>query len=178
MNPLPTQVQLTGCTVDLLSGRVQGLESVDALSAKELACFNYLAERAGQAVSRDELLEKVWHYDAQVISRTVDATVRRLRKKLEVKPSDPVHLLTVHGAGYRLEGIKPVLPRATTTPAPALLGREELLATLRASKARLLTLTGPPGVGKSQLARALAHHHQGTLPVSYTHLTLPTICSV
>lgn len=163
MNPLPTQVQLTGCTVDLLSGRVQGLESVDALSAKELACFNYLAERAGQAVSRDELLEKVWHYDAQVISRTVDATVRRLRKKLEVKPSDPVHLLTVHGAGYRLEGIKPVLPRATTTPAPALLGREELLATLRASKARLLTLTGPPGVGKSQLARALAHHHQGTL---------------
>ena len=163
MNPLPQQVQLRGCTVDLGSGLVQGLQSADTLSAKELACFRYLAERSGQAVSRDELLEKVWLYDAQVITRTVDATVRRLRKKIEVKPSDPVHLLTVHGAGYRLEGVKPLLPRTTAWPAPALLGREDLLATLRANKARLLTLTGPPGVGKSQLARALAHHHPGTV---------------
>lgn len=158
----PNALKLSACTVNLLSGRVQRGGTQDTLSAKELACLSYLAKHPGQAVSRDELLEKVWHYDAQVISRTVDATVRRLRKKIEAKPSDPEHLLTVHGAGYRLEGARPISPKRDA-PAPELLGRQALLDTLRADEVRLCTLSGPPGVGKSQLARALAHQHVGTV---------------
>lgn len=163
MDPTATQLQLGCCFVDLLTGQVRDGERSDRLSANELACLTYLARHSGQAVSRDELLEKVWHYDAQVISRTVDATVRRLRKKVESKPSTPVHLLTVHGAGYRLDGVSAPRPATDVWPDPKLQGRAELLDRLRATKARLLTLTGPPGIGKSQLAAALAHHHSGTV---------------
>lgn len=54
--------------------------------------------------SRSELLEEVWGYaNTDIQTRTVDIHVAELRKKLEEDPSDPEHLLTVRGVGYRLE---------------------------------------------------------------------------
>lgn len=155
-------LQLSACSVNLLSGVILRGGEQETLTTRELECLSYLARRAGLDVSREELLEQVWHYDPRVISRTVDVTVRRLRKKLEARASHPEHLLTVHGAGYRLEGARFVAP-ARPGPAPTLLGRAALLDRLRANRARMLTLIGPPGIGKSQLARALAHDHEGTV---------------
>lgn len=149
-------IQLQSCTIDLRTGEIRRGSQEDRLSAKELACLEYLVARPGQAVSRDELLQQVWEYDPKVLSRTVDATVRRLRKKIEARPSDPVHLLTVHGAGYRMEGVRAL---GLSQQPPRLLGRDSLLATLALEPSRLLTLTGPPGIGKSDLARALSLSH-------------------
>jgi two-component system, OmpR family, alkaline phosphatase synthesis response regulator PhoP len=57
---------------------------------------------AGRPLTRHELLRSVWGYDASVTTRTVDAHVAELRRKLEDNPGDPRHILTVHRVGYRL----------------------------------------------------------------------------
>ena len=56
------------------------------------------------AVSRDQLLERVWGYDYLGDSRLVDAHVRRLRVKVEDQPDEPKLIVTVRGIGYRLHG--------------------------------------------------------------------------
>lgn len=88
--------------VDLRRAEVtRGGETV-ALSTKELALLEFLIAHRGAALSRHELLDKVWGYDRTVSTRTVDVHVVALRKKIEVHPARPRFLLTVHGLGYRL----------------------------------------------------------------------------
>ena len=58
----------------------------------------------GALLSRDELLDKVWGYDAMPTTRTVDVHVASLRQKLERHPSRPEYVLTVHRRGYRFAG--------------------------------------------------------------------------
>jgi DNA-binding response OmpR family regulator len=60
-----------------------------------------LAGRSGEPVTRDDLLNEVWGYDVTPTTRTVDNHVASLRAKLEDNPSDPQHLFTVHGVGYK-----------------------------------------------------------------------------
>ncbi len=71
------------------------------LSAREFDLLRYLIEHAGEAVHRSDLLDKVWGYDVTPTTRTVDSFVLDLRKKLEVDPSSPRHILTVRGVGYK-----------------------------------------------------------------------------
>lgn len=72
-----------------------------ALTPRENALLRFFADREGKVLSRDVLLEDVWGIECDVTTRTVDQHVVRLRQKIEDDPSSPVHLLTVHGAGYR-----------------------------------------------------------------------------
>ena len=71
---------------------------------REMAILEYLAAHGERPVPRDELLNKVWGYarDAEIETRTVDIHVAKLRRKIEPEPSEPVFLVTVRGAGYRL----------------------------------------------------------------------------
>jgi two-component system alkaline phosphatase synthesis response regulator PhoP len=71
------------------------------LAGKELQLLRYLIDRRGSVVSRDELMENVWEYQASVSSRTVDVHVAWLRQKLEDNPQNPKHIHTVRGVGYR-----------------------------------------------------------------------------
>jgi len=71
------------------------------LTAKEFEIVRYFAARAGRVVSRDALLNAVWGYTSAPNTRTVDAHIVKLRQKLEEAPSNPKHLLTVHGIGYK-----------------------------------------------------------------------------
>jgi DNA-binding response OmpR family regulator len=71
------------------------------LTAKEFEILRYFAARPGTVVSRDALLTHVWGYSSAPDSRTVDAHVVKLRQKLEEDPSEPRHLITVHGLGYK-----------------------------------------------------------------------------
>ena len=71
------------------------------LTRKEFGLLRFLAARSGKAVTRDDLLNEVWGYDATPTTRTVDNHVASLRAKLEDNPSDPRHLFTVHGVGYK-----------------------------------------------------------------------------
>ncbi|MCG8462895.1 MAG: helix-turn-helix domain-containing protein, partial [Holophagales bacterium] len=72
------------------------------LSALEMRLLRYFLEHPGKVLSRDELLDEVWGYDATPVTRTVDVHVASLRQKLEAIPRKPEHLLTVHGRGYKL----------------------------------------------------------------------------
>jgi two-component system alkaline phosphatase synthesis response regulator PhoP len=74
------------------------------LSAKEFRLLRYLISRRGETLSRNELLDEVWGYDANPTSRTVDVHVAWLRRKLEENPRQPRHIVTVHGFGYRFTG--------------------------------------------------------------------------
>ena len=71
------------------------------LTEKEAMILKALAERPGEIVSREDLLERVWGYDVFPSTRTVDNFILRLRKRFERDPADPRHFLTVWGVGYR-----------------------------------------------------------------------------
>jgi len=74
------------------------------LSTLELKLLRYLVEHRGSVLSRDELLEKVWGYDATPVTRTVDVHIASLRQKLEANPARPEFIITVHGMGYKFTG--------------------------------------------------------------------------
>ncbi len=71
------------------------------LTRKEFHLLRLLASRAGEAVTRDDLLNEVWGEEVFVTARTVDTHIANLRAKLETDPRHPRRLLTVHGVGYR-----------------------------------------------------------------------------
>jgi two-component system alkaline phosphatase synthesis response regulator PhoP len=90
--------------VDFRSTEVtRGGEPIE-LSALEFKLLKYFIENRGATISRDELLDKVWGYDAMPYSRTVDVHVSWLRQKLETHPSHPEFILTVHRQGYKFAG--------------------------------------------------------------------------
>jgi len=74
------------------------------LSAREVKLLRYFVEHRGAALSRDELLNEVWGYNAMPSTRTVDVHVAWLRQKIEDNPRHPQHIHTVHGLGYKFVG--------------------------------------------------------------------------
>lgn len=71
------------------------------LTEKEAMILRVLASSPGEVITRDDLLEKVWGYEAFPSTRTVDNFILRLRKIFERDPHEPRHFLTVRGVGYR-----------------------------------------------------------------------------
>jgi two-component system alkaline phosphatase synthesis response regulator PhoP len=82
-------------------GQVYKKGELVTLAAKELQLLRYLIDRRGTVVSREELLQNVWEYQAEVSSRTIDVHVAWLRQKLEDNPQSPQFIHTVRGVGYR-----------------------------------------------------------------------------
>jgi len=72
------------------------------LTRTEYRLLCEFADHAGQVLSRDQLLERVWGYEYLGDSRLVDAHVRRLRVKIEDQPDEPRIIVTARGLGYRL----------------------------------------------------------------------------
>ena len=93
--------------IDLSAYELRREGVVHALSPREVAMLRLLHREAGSVVTRERFLEEIWGGDAYVGHRTIDTHILNLRQKLESRPREPSHLLTVHGAGYRL-----VLPEA------------------------------------------------------------------
>ena len=73
------------------------------LTPQEAMVLKYLIDNEGKIVSRKELLEKVWHMNPDIETRTVDNFIVRLRKYFETDPSKPVYFKSVRGAGYVFE---------------------------------------------------------------------------
>jgi two-component system alkaline phosphatase synthesis response regulator PhoP len=71
------------------------------LTQKEAVILKVLAERDGEVVSREDLLDKAWGYELYPSTRTVDNFIVRLRKRFERDPQQPQHFHTVRGIGYR-----------------------------------------------------------------------------
>ena len=71
------------------------------LTKTEVALLRLFAAHPREVLSRDRLLNEVWGYESMPTTRTIDTFVLRLRQKIEPNSGEPVHLLTVHGTGYR-----------------------------------------------------------------------------
>jgi two-component system, OmpR family, alkaline phosphatase synthesis response regulator PhoP len=74
------------------------------LSAREFKLLKYFIEHRGATLSRDELLNEVWGYNAMPSTRTVDVHIAWLRQKLETNPRRPEYIHTIHGLGYKFSG--------------------------------------------------------------------------
>lgn len=71
------------------------------LTAREFDLLVFLAQNARRVFTRDQLMSRVWGYEAALDTGTVTVHVRRLREKLEANPASPRHIQTVWGVGYR-----------------------------------------------------------------------------
>ncbi len=90
--------------VDFRKAEVTHSGKMIDLSAKEFQLLRYFVEHKGATLSRDELLNEVWGYDALPSTRTIDVHVAWLRQKLEPNARRPQYILTVHGLGYKFVG--------------------------------------------------------------------------
>ena len=90
--------------VDFNTGKAKGCDGEFYLTSKEVLVMNLLIVNRGNAVSREELLEKVWGYSPNTETRTVDNFISRLRKYFEKKPQTPRYIVTVREKGYQFTG--------------------------------------------------------------------------
>jgi two-component system response regulator RegX3 len=75
-----------------------------SLPRKEFDLLEYLMRNRGRVLTRGQLIDRVWGADYVGDTKTLDVHVKRLRSKIETDPANPVHLVTVRGLGYKLEG--------------------------------------------------------------------------
>lgn len=102
--PVSGVMRFPGLTVDWRRFTITRHDGGEVqLSRYEAEILRMLIERRGEVVSRQDLLRKVWGYVHLPTTRTVDNHIARLRKKLEDDVENPVHVVTVHGLGYRFE---------------------------------------------------------------------------
>ena len=90
--------------VDFRKAEVRRRGDLLDVSAREFKLLKYFIEHRGATLSRDELLNEVWGYNAMPSTRTVDVHIAWLRQKLETNPRRPEHIHTIHGLGYKFSG--------------------------------------------------------------------------
>ncbi|MEQ1567603.1 MAG: winged helix-turn-helix domain-containing protein, partial [Myxococcota bacterium] len=156
-------VPLTAGFADLETGEVRIGGDSHRLTGRELEVFASFAARPGETILRDELLLQVFGQHPATVSRAADTAVYRIRAKIEVDPTDPVHLISVFGEGYRfVPPSRPTRPPNVRVGVPrertALLGRRPEVQTVLGAlgSARVVVLVGPGGVGKSRIATRVA----------------------
>ena len=151
-----------------------------ALEPKAFSVLLVLLERAGELVTRDQLLDAVWGH-RHITPATLNRVMTLLRRAFDDDADHPRFIHTVHGAGYRFVGAveRVAVPRgefrAHFEPPPIaqlpaklepLIGRDRELAQLCAmlSEHRAVTVIGPGGMGKTQCALELARRCAGQFP--------------
>lgn len=90
--------------IDLQRREVKLSDSLLRLKPMEFELLHFLALNQGIVLSREQILERVWGWDFNGGSRTVDVHIRWLREKIESQPAKPTRIMTVRGIGYRFEG--------------------------------------------------------------------------
>jgi two-component system alkaline phosphatase synthesis response regulator PhoP len=101
-SPATAVLRFGGNEVDFRAFKARSFNGApQELTEKEAMILKVLAEKPGEIVSREDLLERVWGYDVFPSTRTVDNFILRLRKRFERDPAQPKHFLTVWGVGYR-----------------------------------------------------------------------------
>ncbi len=98
---VPGVVQLGSIKIDFGHYKVIRKNDDIDLTSLEVDVLRYLIGQGGKVVSRDNLLDKIWGYEKYPTTRTIDNHILKLRKKIEIDPNHPRHILTVYGGGYR-----------------------------------------------------------------------------
>ncbi len=157
--PPKSRIALGERVVDLDAQFVIQEDQRIRLTDGEVALLRVLAAADGEPVSRERLLTEGLGYNPGVKSRAVDYAVNRLRRKLEERPSEPLHLQSEFGVGYRLAAAGTA--NAVFLPDEPLIGRTADLARLGnvVRGHRLVTVTGAGGVGKTRLVTTWADSH-------------------
>ncbi len=101
---LPATYQFGAVRINFPRAEVERAGMPIELSALEFKLLQFLIKRRGETLTRDQLLNEVWGYDAMPSTRTVDVHVAGLRQKLEENPRHPRFILTEHGLGYKFVG--------------------------------------------------------------------------
>jgi DNA-binding response OmpR family regulator len=89
------------CTVDFSKMIATRCGKEVPLTSLEFKLLRFFTSNPERVLTREALLNDVWGYNSYPTTRTVDNLILKLRQKLETDPANPVHLLTVHGAGYK-----------------------------------------------------------------------------
>lgn len=100
----PKELEVGRLKVDFTRYEAESNGEEVKMSHKEFEVLLYLYKHKNEIVSRYQLLEDVWGYEATPTTRTVDNFILKLRQKIEENPNDPKFILTVHGAGYKMIG--------------------------------------------------------------------------
>jgi two-component system alkaline phosphatase synthesis response regulator PhoP len=104
-SPIPAVIYQFGVVqVDFRKAEVSRGGQLLEVSAREFKLLKYFIEHRGATLTRDELLNEVWGYNAMPSTRTVDVHVAWLRQKLEANPRRPEFIHTIHGMGYKFSG--------------------------------------------------------------------------
>jgi DNA-binding response OmpR family regulator len=99
---LPADLHFDKVSIDFKCFEARKAGKTLNMSRKEFGVLQLLAARAGEVVSRYDLLDEVWGFDQYPTTRTVDNHIASLRAKVEDDPANPRYLITVHGVGYKL----------------------------------------------------------------------------
>ena len=94
--------QIGSAAIDPKTFQIRRGKTTGELTARELKLLQFFHAHAGEVLSRDKLLNEVWGYNYYGTTRTLDQVIVQLRKKLGDNGSEPRHLLTIHGVGYKL----------------------------------------------------------------------------
>lgn len=96
------KLSFAGSTVDFTTYQAVAWDGTEhQLTHKEAMILKLLAEKPGQIITREDILDRVWGYEVFPSTRTVDNFIVRLRKRFEKNPEAPSHIHTVRGVGYR-----------------------------------------------------------------------------
>jgi DNA-binding response OmpR family regulator len=95
------RVAFGACEIDFPRMSVRKSGQPIALTAHEFKLLKFFLENPERVLGREELLNDVWGYNFYPTTRTVDNQILKLRQKLEDDPGNPLHFVTVHGAGYK-----------------------------------------------------------------------------
>ena len=100
-SPVPEVIRIGDLEINFKQYQAQKAGDPIELSPREFEILQYLLERRGEVVTRDDLLNRVWGYESFPYTRTIDAHIAALRKKIEEQPEKPSLIVTVHGKGYK-----------------------------------------------------------------------------
>ncbi len=135
-----------------------------------LKLLEILASRAGEVLTKEELVQELWP-DSFVSDDSLVQLVRRVRRALGEDARKPRYLATVHRRGYRWEatpaGVPERPPGVPRAPPTSFVGRDrelDAIAELLGSGARLVTLLGTAGAGKTRLSHEFAALHRESWP--------------
>ena len=98
-SPELNQIQMGDITVDFGGYTASGPDGPIDLTPKEIDLLKLLVEHKGLVLTRSQILDELWGYDAPIIDRTIDTYIKNLRKKLALD-----RIVTVKGVGYKYEG--------------------------------------------------------------------------
>ena len=101
---VPAHYRFGPFNLDVASHRLVRDGEEIQLTPKEFALLELLVQRAGRAVTREEILTSVWGRQVLVTHRSVDRCITTLRKKIESDPARPAYIQTIREIGYRFEG--------------------------------------------------------------------------